>query len=65
MKGQTLEQTAEELGLSVTRVSPGAREKVWNFISRNIDRLRPAGFDGHTLVHRPEDTEEIHQLLGG
>lgn len=59
---QTLETAAEELGMSAVRIDSTKRDTVWNFISVNLDRLRPIGFDGHTVVCRKEDESEIAAL---
>lgn len=58
-----IEDVAEELGMITVRVPSRYRDKVWNWIAINIDRLRPGGFDGHVIVCASKDTEEVRSLI--
>lgn len=62
-KVHTLKSAADELGMAIVNVPRHLRDSTWTFIARNLERLRPIGFDGHQVICNREDVERVTQVL--
>ena len=59
MPKKNLRSVAEELGLGVIPIDHRKKGEVDTFISRNIDRFRPVGFDGRVVLCQLKHEKEF------
>lgn len=58
-----LKDVAEEMKMITVSVPRQSKDAIWNFISVNLDRLRPIGFDGHEVICLSKVGSEIESVI--